>query len=146
MFDGNHETRGKHRRAEVRTRPERRRWSAADKARVVAEATAPGAVVSAVARRWQVHPQQVFAWRREAGCAERVPQSEVALEDASVPEFVPILAVTEAAGSADPVAAMASAPALEIALAGAVVRLRAGTDMTLLAAVLRAIRASATAA
>jgi transposase len=144
MFDGNRETRGKHRWIKGQARPGRRRWSAADKARIVAEAMAPAAVVSVVARRWQVHPQQVFAWRREAGCAERAPQSE-AIADPSLPAFVPILAVTEAA-PADPAAAMASAPALEIELAGAVVRIRAGADMALLTAVLCAIRASATSA
>jgi hypothetical protein len=64
-----------------------------------------------------------------------------------VPEFVPIL--TEAM-AADPTSAAASAPApapaIEIELAGAVVRVMAGTDTALLAAVLRAIRTSATSA
>jgi transposase len=145
MFDGEDSPTTRHRGAKGQAGRGRRRWSAADKARVVAEATAPGAVVSAVARRWQVRPQQVFAWRREAGCVERAPRSGVALADASVPAFVPILAATEAAG-ADPASAMASAPAIEIELAGAVVRVAAGADTAQLAAVLRAIRASATAA
>ena len=112
---------------------------------MVAEATTPGAVVAAVARRWQIRPQQVFAWRRESGCAERVPQPEVALADASVPAFVPILAVTEAMAAA-PAPATASAPVIEVALAGAVVRGAAGTNTAQLTAVLRAVRAAATAA
>ena len=143
MFDGRDETRTGHRRTKVRRRPERRRWSAADKARIVAEATAPGAVVSAVARRWQMHPQQVFAWRREAGCAERGLPSEAALADASAPAFVPIL--TEAM-AAEPAPATTSAPVIEVELAGAVVRVAAGVDTAQLTAVLRAIRASATGA
>jgi transposase len=142
MFDGKDSTttcRGTKDQARV----DRRRWSAADKARIVAEATAPGAVVAAVARRWQMHPQQVFTWRREAGCAERGVSSEMALADASVPAFVPILAE---AAAADPAPAAAPAAALEIELAGAVVRVAAGADTTQLTAVLRAVRASATAA
>ena len=144
MFDGEDETRMGHRRAEARTRPGRRRWSAADKARVLAEAMAPGAVVSAVARRWQMHPQQVFAWRREAGCADLALPSEVALADASVPAFVPILTEAMTAEPA-PASATASAPVIEIELAGAVVRVAAGMDTAQLMAVLRAVRASAPA-
>jgi transposase-like protein len=47
MFDGEDSTRAEHRRVKGQARPERRRWPAADKARIVAEAMAPGAVVSA---------------------------------------------------------------------------------------------------
>ncbi len=44
----------------------RRRWSDGAKARILEEALAPGANVSAVARAHHVSPQQVFAWRRQA--------------------------------------------------------------------------------
>jgi transposase len=44
----------------------RRRWSPDDRARILEETLAPGAVVSAVARRHGLTPQQVFTWRREA--------------------------------------------------------------------------------
>ena len=58
---------GGFRRIEVLTGPtRRRRWSISEKARIVAETLAPGGSVSEVARRWQVCPQQVFTWRREA--------------------------------------------------------------------------------
>src|SRR4051812_33767491 len=61
---------GEYRRVEVLTGPGRRRvWDEATKARVVAESYALGAVVSAVARRWQIAPQQLFTWRREARAA-----------------------------------------------------------------------------
>ena len=74
---------GGYQRVEVLTGPGRRRaWDAATKARVVAESHAPGAVVSAVARRWQIAPQQLFTWRREA----RVASPAAALD------FVPIVA------------------------------------------------------
>src|SRR5436190_15914655 len=39
----------------------RRRWSNADKGRIVAESFAPGAVVSEVARRHEISPQHLFA-------------------------------------------------------------------------------------
>ena len=57
---------GGYRRIEVLTGPGRRRiWSDDDKARIVSETLQPGAVVTEVARRWQVCPQQVFGWRRK---------------------------------------------------------------------------------
>jgi transposase len=61
-------------RAEVITVERRRRWSWSDKQQIVAEALVPGARISAVARRYGLHPSQVFAWRKavreEEGLAE----------------------------------------------------------------------------
>jgi transposase len=55
------------RRVEVITGTGRRRqFSADDKARIVEETLAPGAVVSEVARRHGLMPQQLFTWRRLA--------------------------------------------------------------------------------
>jgi transposase len=123
---------GGYQRVEVLTGPGRRRtWDGAAKARVVAESYAPGAVVSAVARRWQIAPQQLFTWRREARAASPEAGGTAALS------FVPIV-------SDPPAVEMASAGAgLEVALAGAVVRVSPGVDPALLTAVLRAVRASA---
>jgi transposase InsO family protein/transposase-like protein len=44
----------------------RRRWSAAEKVRMVEETYAPGASVSSVARQHGVNPNQIFSWRRLA--------------------------------------------------------------------------------
>jgi transposase len=44
----------------------RRRWSDDEKAQAVEESLAHGAVVSEVARRRGLTPQQLFSWRREA--------------------------------------------------------------------------------
>lgn len=44
----------------------RRRFSDDDKVRIVEETLLPGAVVSEVARRHGLMPQQVFTWRRQA--------------------------------------------------------------------------------
>lgn len=43
----------------------RRRWSDDEKRSIVAAAFSPGAVVTAVARRADVCPSQVYRWRRE---------------------------------------------------------------------------------
>ena len=42
----------------------RRRWSEADKRRLVAETIGPGGTVHGVARRHGVSPSQLFAWRK----------------------------------------------------------------------------------
>jgi transposase len=124
---------GEHRGVEILTGPGRRRkWSDDDKAKIVAETLEPGAVVAQVARRWQVCSQPVFTWRREmrAGAGARLG-------------FVPIVGET-AAPTPEPTAPPAcTAPATEVRLAGAVLRVAPGTDTELLTAVLRAIRASA---
>ncbi|MGY4567970.1 MULTISPECIES: IS66-like element accessory protein TnpA [Bradyrhizobium] len=64
----------------------RRRWSQDDKARIVEETLAPGAKVTAVARRNGVAASLVFTWRRQARTSEQ-----------AVPSFVPVqIAATEA--------------------------------------------------
>jgi transposase len=130
------------RRIEVLTGPgRRRRWSAEEKARVVAETLVPGASVSEVARRWQLCAQQVFGWRRQA----RIDVSDQAPAPVScAPAFVPI--ISAAVTAAKPVAATSAAAIIEIELTGAVVRVVSGTDTTLLSAVLRAVRSSASPA
>lgn len=64
----------------------RRRWSQDDKARIVEETLAPGAKVTAVARRNGVAASLVFTWRRQARTSEQV-----------VPSLAPVhIAATEA--------------------------------------------------
>ena len=128
-----------YRRVEVLAGPRRRReWSEDDKARAVAESCAPGAVVSAVARRWQVSPQQLFAWRRQARAAALAEPPSGTLR------FVPLVSDTPAAqpmpGAAE---GKVEGAAIEVELADAVVRVVPGVDDGLLARVLRAVRASA---
>ncbi len=129
---------GVYRRVEVLTGPGRRRkWSDDDKARIVAEAAQPGVVVSEIARRWQVTPQQVFDWRRQARRA--LAASMVPAE----PAFVPIMPMAQLAMSDPAAPPCRSGPRIEVRLAGADLRIAPGTDAALLAMVLRAIRASA---
>jgi len=50
---------------EVITSVERRRhWSAAQKQAMVEEAEEPGNTISSVARKYGVHPNQLFKWRK----------------------------------------------------------------------------------
>jgi transposase len=64
----------------------RRVWSADAKAAVLDETLRAGAVVSVVARRHGLTPQQVFGWRREARRALEAAQVSTAMS------FVPALA------------------------------------------------------
>ncbi|RAI44804.1 IS66-like element accessory protein TnpA [Rhodoplanes roseus] len=120
----------------------RRRFSADDKARIVEETLAPGAVVSEIARRHGLMPQQLFTWRRLA----RQPVARAPAVEA--PMFVP--AVVDAR-SPDPaarrrrtlrnrkVADVAGTIALEID--GVSVRIDRGAEVGTVAAVIRALRA-----
>jgi transposase len=110
----------------------RRRWSAEAKARIVAESLAPGVVISEVARRHDLRPQQLFAWRHQARLGRlALPAAELS--------FVPVV---RTAGDA-PRAETSATPAgvIEVALGGAVVRVPPEVDGRLLAKVLRAVKA-----
>src|ERR1700739_2369924 len=72
------------RQLEVITETGRRRWFSKDaKARIVEETLAPGAIVSEVARRHGLTPQQVFTWRRQARKVAPPPT------ESEAPTFVP---------------------------------------------------------
>jgi transposase len=63
-------------RVEVITSVERRRrWTAAEKERLVAASLVPGAVASAVAREVGLHPSQLYGWRRQL-CARSAARSD----------------------------------------------------------------------
>ena len=106
----------------------RRRWSAEAKARIVAESLAPAVVISKVARRHDLRPQQLFAWRHQAR------QGRLALPAAAL-SFVPVVGATDA-----PPADTSVAPVIEVALGGAIVRVPPEVDGRLLAKVLRAVK------
>ncbi len=127
-----------YRRVEVLTGPGRRRqWSDDEKARIVAETAEPGAVVTEVARRWQVSPQQVFDWRRQAR------KALAAAGAPAEPAFVPIVPETSVLMPEPAASPARPLPSIEVKLAGAVLRVAPGTDADLLTTVLRAIRVSA---
>jgi transposase len=49
----------------------RRRWSAAEKERLVAASLEPGASVLALAREARLHPTQLYKWRRQLCTRQR---------------------------------------------------------------------------
>jgi transposase len=115
----------------------RRRWSEADKRRLVAETIGPGATVHGVARRHGVSPSQLFAWRKlyqvGAGLERSVPTLP------SVPGF----AAVEIAPTTPPsVGDVVPAPSglIEIELAGGDrVRISGAPDPAVVVAALRAL-------
>ena len=113
----------------------RRSWSDEDKGRITAESFAAGANVSAVARRYGLRPQQVYAWRRLARSGSLALPAEEQIG------FVPIIAT---AGEAPSVATIASSQpsSVEIEFAGAVIRVAPGVDWRHLRDVLRAVKAA----
>jgi len=129
------------RRLEVITGTGRRRQFSEDfKASIVEETLVPGAVVSEVARRNELTPQQVFTWRRQA----RRPTAS----EAEAPKFVP--AVVEPALRARPSRGRPhkwrrrvdrSAGSIEVEIEGVSVRIGRGAEAKTVAAVLRALKA-----
>jgi transposase len=116
------------RRIEVLTgTPRRRRWSTEEKAAIVAASRAPGAVARQVARRYGVHPNQLYAWRRELASVVGAGIEQLA-------GFVPVAV----SGGARPGMGMP----VEIALNDAVVRVAPGIEMGFLSAVLRAVKSA----
>jgi transposase len=118
----------------------RRRFSEDFKAGVVEETLVPGAVVSEVARRNGLTPQQVFTWRRQA----RQPT----VGEAEAPKFVP--AIVESVLRARP---SRGGPrkgtrqvgrrsgSIEVEIEGVSVRIGRGAEAKTIAAVLRALKA-----
>jgi transposase len=81
----------------------RRRWSAAEKERLVAASLEPGASVLALAREAGLHPTQLYKWRRQL-CVRRE----------AAPRFAPVQVVAEPAAPTLP----APSGVIEIELAG----------------------------
>jgi transposase len=134
-------------RVEILTGSERRRtYTAAEKARLVAEAFRPGVVVKEAARRLGVHESLLYRWRQTLG---RLPGPT------SIPEFLAVTVVPEVESGLDPceAAPLCAAlpvsqpvaervPTLEITLVGgAKVRLEGTVDPVLVVTVLKALTA-----
>src|ERR1700674_2417801 len=76
-------------------RERRRRWTASEKLRIVAESLSAGLSVAEFARRHDVHPNMVHSWRRQA----RMGELSVAPDGEA--RFVPV-AVADGSGVAAP--------------------------------------------
>ena len=123
----------------------RRRWSAAEKAAIVAESYEVGAKVTEVAARHGLNESVLFTWRRRA-MEPKVVASPVPTErlQPAATAFVPVT-ICDATASADAMAAASPAPPrpaglIEIAVADASIRVTAGADAVTLAMVLAAVR------
>jgi transposase len=81
----------------------RRRWSDADKLRIVAEADEPGAKVAEVARRHEISRSILWTWRKQAR-AGRLTMSDP-------PGFLPV--VVDAVSAMDTAASEPSAASLQ---------------------------------
>jgi transposase len=103
---------------------QRRKWSRAEKERIVAAAMEPGAVASTVAREAGIQASQLFRWRRQLHGARRF---------ASLTLEVP----TDAA----PITAAPKAPGvIEVEFrTGARLRIRGPVDAPIVAAVMQAL-------
>jgi transposase len=136
---------GTYQRVEVITgRQRRRRWTAEEKARIVAESLEANANISDVARRHGVARGLLTAWRRQLssdGISQEPQQGFAAVKIDTVAS-----ASNEAPHSAEP-AAVATALAavrgrgrIEIDIAGARIRVENGVDQVTLSMVLAAVR------
>ena len=116
----------------------RRRWSSAEKERLVAASLEPGASVSALARDAGLHPTQLYKWRRQL-CA---PQE-------AAPGFAPVQVISgpAAPGFPAPQASMslpagASVGVIEIELAnGTRLRITGAADAAAVSAAVGALAA-----
>jgi transposase len=119
------------RRIEVITGSEkRRRWTDNEKARVVEETLRPDAVISEIARRHGLTPQQVFTWRREA---RRRAEAD------SASAFVPAVVCREIepkSGSAPD----ATRPMIELDIGGDSMWIWGDAGESLVTAVIRALK------
>ena len=128
------------RRIEVITGLERRRqWPDEEKQAIIAESSQDGVVISDVARRHGLRPQQLFNWRNE------FRKREARLMCGGTPAFAPVMIADDrpATAPAEASTPVADAPLIEIVLDGVMVRTRGSVDAKALAAVLRAVKAVA---
>jgi len=122
------------RRIEVITGGGRRRWTVDEKARIIGETLDPGAVVSAIARRHGLTPQQLFAWRREAR-KRTMPSADL------LPGFVPaVVDPPEALTGGKRPQRRVAAPGIELEIGGVAVRVGHGARASTIAAVIRALK------
>jgi len=106
----------------------RRRWSTDAKAAIVAESFAPGASVSAVARRRDISPSLLFLWRRQATRAHVAERGDRGMP----PCFVPV-AIAGCGGPGEEQAA------IEIEVGAVRIRVRGTIDRQTLCEVLAAV-------
>ena len=129
-------------RVEIVTRGEgRRSYTPEAKARLLSEATVPGARVSEVARRHGICASLLHRWRRQA---EGRPIRKTPRRAARPASFVPLLleAGCPPSSGGEPAASGAADAAIEVVLRnGRVLRVGAGTDSAAVARLAAALEA-----
>lgn len=115
----------------------RRSWSAEVKARIVMQTLREGAIVSDVARRHGMRPQQLFAWRK--GMRTQLPAAP------SGAAFAPVVVTDAALPAARRVRrpkrdGAADGALIEIVFGGTLIRVRPCVDGETLMTVLRAVK------
>ena len=127
------------RRIEVITGVERRReWPDEEKQAIIAESNRDGVVISDVARRYGLRPQQLFNWRNEFRKREAAR-----LLCGGTPAFAPVMIADDRPSAAAVETPVSDAPLIEIVLGGVTVRTRGSVDAKVLTTVLRAVKAVA---
>ena len=118
----------------------RRRFTDDEKAQIIDEALVPGAVVSAVARRNGLTPQQLFTWLRKARRRTEAAGTErQGFVPAVVESAVPVKPVRRARKlSRSP---GGEAGTIEIQAGSLTVRISRGADVKVVAAVMTALKA-----
>jgi transposase len=126
---------------EILTGVERRRdWSADDKLHILEEAAVAGARIVDVARRHDIHPQQIYTWRRKFAATRTKP----------VVSFLPVALIgseptseVERLSAADkPTAAKRSERPMQIEIGckgGRVLKVDAGIAADVLKALIRSV-------
>ena len=105
----------------------RRRWTSAEKLRIVEESLAPEAMASEVARRHDIHPNQLFAWRRRARLGLLTAAAAAAADGC---RFVPVAVAKEAKLSPQATVVVGRSGMIEVALRnGRVLRLPDGVAL-----------------
>ena len=130
-----------------------REWTDEKKLAIIAESCQDGVVISDVARRHGLRPQQLFIWRSEfrKRNAGKLPCDlpSAAESGTEAPAFAPVVLTNDRPLEAPPVEEPQKATAdtasalIEIVLDGATIRLHGAIDEQALASVLRAVKAVA---
>jgi transposase len=107
----------------------RRRWSRAEKERLVAAAMAPGASASEVARAAGIHTSQLFRWRQQL------------CQRAQIPAFNAVAIAAEPATASPPLPENAGVIEIEFA-AGGRMRITGAADASVVSALIKALAKS----
>lgn len=125
----------------IEGRTGRRRWTEAEKARIVVESLVPGARVAEVARRHGTTRWQIYDWRRRLtkGLLELPPGGD----RTGGPSFAPVVVEPEVGGRATSSEAPPAGAVIEVLVADVTIRAVPAADEAHLVRVIRAARAAA---